>query len=292
MANQLPSSKTRILVAGYGALGKAMLKQAPHCRWFSINRSHQSGAAVHIRADLLDESHYLPKEPIDFIIYTATPGQRTPEAYRKTYIEGLQRLLIQLKGRTLKRFIFVSSTSVYGQNQGEQIDESSPAEGAHFSGEMIAEGECLLAESGVDYTIVRFGGIYGPGREALLRMVKRGVQLVNNPAPFTNRIHEDDCAGVLLHLMAQAQVGAVESIYNAVDDDGADKAQVYQFIEQQLGLTGRVELLSQRPDDLGKRCINLRLKQTGYQFIYPSYREGYGELIRMRSRQLKTDSCY
>lgn len=282
MANQQPSAQARILIAGYGAIGKTMHKQAPHCHFVSLNRSASSATTEHIQADLTKLDIDFPRPCPDFLVYTATPDTRTPEAYQKTYVDGLKKLLLWAKGQPIKHIFYVSSTSVYGQDQAEEVNELSMAQGASFSGRAILEGEQLLAQSGFNYTLVRFGGIYGNGREMLLRLVTQGVELAANPAPLTNRIHEEDCAAVLLHLMARVESNqSVEPIYVAVDDDGADKAQVYQFIESELGLHEQVQLLAQeRPSNLGKRCLNQRLKRSGYQFLYPSYREGYGALIR------------
>lgn len=281
MPNQKPSSTARILVAGYGAIGRQMVTQAPKCQWVSLNRSTDSNIKHHLSADLLDLNLSFPQQCPDFLVYTATPDHRVEEAYQKTYVEGLKSLLNWAKGKPIRHIFFVSSTSVYGQNQGEVVDEGSPAFGASFSGKAIAQGETLLKDAGFNYSVVRFGGIYGNGREMLLRHVKKGVEVPKSPAPLTNRIHESDCAGVLLHLMALAEQGeSLESVYVGVDDDGSNKAEVYQFIEQELGLANRVSLIDERPANLGKRCLNNRLKGTGYQFIYPSFREGYGELIR------------
>ena len=281
MANLQPSSSARILIAGYGAIGRAMAKITPECQWISLNRSSHSDLSQHIQADLLTLDAPFPEQCPDFLVYTATPDKRTPEHYHKTYVEGVKSLLNWAKNQPIKHLFFVSSTSVYAQHQAELVDEQSPAMGASFSGKAIAEGETLLTNSGFDYSIIRFGGIYGNGREMLLRHVSQGVDVEAQPAPLTNRIHESDCAGVLLHLMAQAEKNMpLEPIYIGVDDDGSNKAEVYQFIEQALGFNDKVRLITTRPDNLGKRCVNSTLKQTGYEFIYPSYRQGYGELIK------------
>lgn len=281
MPNLKPSSKARILIAGYGAIGRAMVHQSPNCQWISLNRAPNSNLNHHIKADLLTTTSPLKQEKIDFVVYTATPDQRSEAEYHKTYVEGLRNLLGWLKETEIRRIFFVSSTSVYGQSQGEEVDESSPAVATSFSGRAIAQAEALLAQSGFDHTIVRFGGIYGNGREMLLRHVRQGVKVPAQPPALTNRIHEEDCAGSLLHLMALAeQHHPVETLYLGVDDEGANKLAVYQFIEQELGLSQRVQPTGETPNNLGKRCLNQRLKQTGYRFLFPSYKQGYGELIK------------
>ncbi len=285
MSNQQPDAQTHILVAGFGALGKLMLQQAPQCHWTAINRATSSAANAHLCADLLHIESIEPPKKIDFVVYTATPDARTPDAYEKTYILALKKFLYWLKETQVGHFFLISSTSVYGKSHGEWVDESSDATGATFSGQTIAKAEQLLKDSDLASTIIRFGGIYGPGREMLLRQVQQGVDVPSAPSAMTNRIHQYDCASVILHLMARHQRQLpLESCYVAVDDDGADKAEVYQYIAQQLGLEDHVRLLAQPASPLGKRCSNRRLKSTGYQFRYPSYKTGYGELIQEKYR--------
>ncbi|MCM2681200.1 sugar nucleotide-binding protein [Echinimonas agarilytica] len=281
MTQTVPSNQSRILIAGYGAIGKNMVKQAKQCLWISLNRSGTSDVLHHISADLNELAQDIDLNGIDYIVYTATPDQRTEESYKKTYVEGLQHLIRAVDKSSLKRFILVSSTSVYGQSEGEDVTEKSLTIPTGFSGKAILEGEQILLNSLLPCSIIRFGGIYGNGRNMLIRQVRKGVEVPNNPAAKTNRIHEDDCAGVLLHIIAQDERNAdLAKLYIAVDDNGADKAQVYGFIEHELGLENKVNFIDQSPSNLGKRCINAALKSTGYVFKYPDFRSGYSEAIK------------
>ena len=145
----------------------------------------------------------------------------------------------------------------------------------------MLEAEQLLLSSPFAATVVRFGGIYGPGRTYLIRGVREArLKQKSNPHAFTNRIHRDDCAGVLAHLMNGDELAEV---YVAVDDDPAPYNEVLCWIADQLGMP-EPGVGSEGPDAMrsptNKRCSNQRLTQTGYAFRYPGYRDGYGELIR------------
>ena len=78
----------------------------------------------------------------DYVVITLTPGERSEARYRQVYIEGTRRLLASLQGQP--RLLFVSSTSVYAQDQGQLVDESSPTIGGGFSGRCLREAEELV----------------------------------------------------------------------------------------------------------------------------------------------------
>ncbi|GGA70618.1 NAD(P)-dependent oxidoreductase [Neiella marina] len=286
MANQVPDPQCRILIAGFGAIGKTMCRQAPQSSLISLSRAQNSLAKQHIQADLLHPETLLQIPAIDYVVFTATPDCRTESAYEATYNRALANLLASLSRHQVKRIFFVSSTSVYGQHNGERVDEDSETEATSFSGKIIRQGEQILAHHPIPSTIVRFGGIYGNGRSMLIRHVKAGVDVANKPAPLTNRIHEEDCAGLLLHLIAMDYSGkSLEPCYVAVDNNGADKAAVYQFIAEQMNQPELVNLLPTAPSNLGKRCDNSKMLSTGYQLSYPDYRSGYQQMVEAMAQE-------
>lgn len=79
-------------------------------------------------------------------------------------------------GQRPKRLLFVSSSSVYEQKDGEWIDETAPAEANAYSGRLMLEAEQVALDSGIPASRVRLTGIYGPGREWLLTQVRRGTE--------------------------------------------------------------------------------------------------------------------
>ena len=237
-----------------------------------------------LRADVHDDNlgDLLP-EGLDFIFYTSLSGGGGEAGYRAAYAQGPKNLLkaLDLKGESPRRIFFTSSTAVYAQTDGSLVDEESPTKPTHYAGRILLEGERTLLESGYAATILRLSGIYGPGRTRLIDAVRAGrAEVQEGPPRYTNRIHRDDCAGALAHLM---QLDAPDEIYLGVDDEPADRRNVLIWLAERLGVphpreTGGGEAPSARAAT-NKRCSNARLKAAGYRFLYPSYREGYAGMI-------------
>lgn len=270
----------RILIAGCGDLGTALgrkLSAAGDEVW-GLRRSPRSlPRPLHtLRGDLLSPLR-LP-EGIEAAVYLATPGRYEDEAYRQTYVLGLRNLIGALRGHPLQRLIFISSTAVYGQLDGEWVDESSPTEPNSFSGRRVLEGEQLALRSGLPATVVRFGGIYGPGRERMLRKVRAGEACAAEPPHYTNRIHRDDCVGVLEHLLAP---GTAPGLYLGVDDSPCTECELMDYLAEQLDAPTPARKAAPAGGLRGsnKRCRNDKLKASGYRFLYPSYREGYRAML-------------
>jgi hypothetical protein len=111
--------------------------------------------------------------------------------------------------------------------------------------------------------------------------VRQGVAACREGPPlYTNRIHRDDCAGALQHLMTLPQPDAV---YLGVDHEPADYCDVLRWLAVQLGAPPpQVEAMSGgdgRRHRTNKRCRNAKLVASGYVFRYPTYREGYTALL-------------
>lgn len=285
----------QVLIAGCGDVGTrlALRLSGAGCQVWGLRRdvSRLPAGVLPIEADLADSQHFpaLP-EALDAVVYCAAAGQRDEERYRRTYVTGLQTLLLQLKKQHIvpKRFLFTSSTAVYGQNAGEWVSESSITQPSSFSGAVLLEAEQVLAYSGFEHVILRLGGIYGPGRAALLRQVQAGkVQVCADYPQFTNRIHSEDCAGILQHLLV---LDRVDSHYVVVDNESAPLAEVADWLARQMA----ADLPRRMPREQiekgqNKRGDNRRLRATGYQFLYPSYREGYRALLNELKTQQSND---
>jgi nucleoside-diphosphate-sugar epimerase len=278
----------RVLIAGCGYVGSALaewLVVDTHRVWGLRRRPVAMPLGVQpIVADLSD-ARTLKELPdgLDTVIYAVSPGGADDPHYRAACVIGVQELLEALArgGQRLQRFILVSSTSVYGQSGGEWVDETSATDPTGFSGRRLLEGERLLLSSGVPATVVRFGGIYGPQRSRLVESVRTGrVSYRARPVQWTNRIHRDDCAGVLRHLMG---LESPEEIYLGVDSEPATQQAVMTWIAGALGSPpprrADREPRDKRRSRSNKRVRNQRLLDSGYEFRYPSYREGYTAVL-------------
>ncbi|HVH19757.1 MAG TPA: NAD-dependent epimerase/dehydratase family protein, partial [Myxococcota bacterium] len=212
----------KVLIAGCGyvgsALGAALVADGDVV--FGLRRRVVSlpAGVQPIEADLAVAKTLRDLPPrLDFVVYAASPGGADDALYRTAYVEGVGRLLDALaaQGQNPKRIFLLSSTSVYGQDRGDWVDETSPTQPLDFRGKRILEAEGLLGASGQAATIVRLGGIYGPQRISMIERVRSGRAIVARGGPrYTNRIHRDDCAGALRHLM---RLPAPEGVYLGVD---------------------------------------------------------------------------
>jgi len=271
----------RILIAGCGRIGRRLGRQWHEhgARVWGLRRSDGPLPAPleTLHGDLTRPST-LPTPPadLDVVYYLATPGAFNDAAYRLTYVEGLRNLIAWLPAEAGSRVVFVSSSAVYGQTAGEWVDETSPTEPNGFSGRRMLQAERLALAAGG--TAVRFGGIYGPGRGRMLDKVRRGEPCTAEPPRYTNRIHETDCVGVLAHVAALSKPA---DIYLAVDDAPCSQCELMDFLADRLGCPRPARVAGDPTDARGsnKRCRNRRLKASGYRLRYPSYREGYAEMI-------------
>jgi nucleoside-diphosphate-sugar epimerase len=222
-----------------------------------------------------------PEGRIDYLVYCATPTVRDEAGYRAAYTEGLRHVLAwtERSGQKPKRILFVSSSSVYGQQQGEWVDETSPADASGFSGQVMREAEKVALSSDVPATVVRLTGIYGPGRSDLMNRVRQGYSVAVEPPLYGNRIHADDAAGLLAFLL-QAEAGgvALDDCYIGVDDAPASLAEVVDWMRERLGVTQWSDEHSVRRAG-SKRCSNARAKALGWAPRYASYREGYEAML-------------
>ena len=255
---------------------------------------------------------------VDVAVYVVAAGRRDEEACRRAYVDGVAALLDVLEARAdlPRRMFFVSSTSVYGERGGAWVDEETPVQPDGLPGECLVAGERRMLASPIPATVVRFGGIYGPGRGWLIERARAGARYVDDPPRFTNRIHRDDCAGVLAHLIARtwergrpvsnghdmaagtatedaptavegapngtddAPIG-VDEVYVGVDDAPATEREVLEWLAARLGAPAprRVRDEAAAARGSGKRCSNARLRASGYRFRYPTYREGYAAVL-------------
>ncbi|MDH3200904.1 MAG: SDR family oxidoreductase [Myxococcales bacterium] len=275
----------RVLIAGCGEVGNALGARllADGYEVWGIRRN-VSALAEGIRpwpVDLTDpRSLRSPPTLFDYVFYTASADRRDESSYRAVYVNGLRDLLgaLEAAGSPMKRVFFTSSTAVYGQQTGEWVDERSVTEPARFNGRILLEAESLVRGLGPG-VVVRLSGIYGPGRTRLIGKVWSGEAEATER--WTNRVHVEDCGGLLHHLM---RLDTPAHVYLGSDDAPATTAEVVTWMSEQLGVAAPPA--ADTPSS-NKRCRNRLLRDTGYQFLYPTFREGYAPIIKDFLRDLR-----
>ncbi len=275
-----------IYLAGCGQIGQLLGRQlSSEHRVTGLKRSEAALGFPLLRVDLRDRHavEQLPQDA-DIIVFTVTPSQYDEAGYHLVY-ESILGNVIAWAQRHAKPplLILVSSTGVYGQQQGEWVDENSPTLPKRASAQWILFGEQQLHQQWHNHVVVRFSGIYGDTRTRLIHRAISGEAIQKTPPLWTNRIHESDCVGVLAFLIARYQHGqALQSCYLASDDEPVSQYDVAAYICQQLGRDAPIVKTENLSPDCNKRCDNSRLKALGYAFSYPSYRHGYQHILANR----------
>jgi electron-transferring-flavoprotein dehydrogenase len=225
-----------------------------------------AGVRTH-RADLAtgEGLSTLPRQAVS-IVFCAAPDQRDEAAYRALYHDGLRRLLDAIEA---PRIVFVSSTAVFGQDAGEWVDEGSPALPAGFNGRVLLDAERVLAPL-PGGTVLRLSGLYGPGREFLLRKARSGEP---GEARWTNRLHVQDAASALSHLLGLVNP---QPLYLGSDDRPALESEVLAWMRAGEGLP---PVAAAAGPERGRRVRNARLRGSGWVPEHEDYRSGYAGLL-------------
>ena len=276
----------QVLIVGCGDLGTALGLRLAQLGWQVTGLRRDPSALPEgitpLALDLLkdDKPADWPAR-VDYLIYCPAAGNRDAELYQKLYVEGLQRVLgwVAEGRKPLSYLLQVSSTGVYAQSQGEWVTENSPALADSDTAKALIRAEDVALRSGVPASVVRLAGIYGPGRTRLIEQVRNGLHVPQEPEQFTNRIHRDDAAALLEHLLLEVEKDELLApCYLGVDDESASMYDVASWLSQQLGValsdsgapSGRVG---------SKRCSNALARESGWQPQYPSFREGYAAML-------------
>ncbi len=224
----------------------------------------------------------LQQRHFSWVLVTTSAGGYSEERYRAVYVDGLRNILQRLEMRIPKGLLLASSTSVYHQQDGSWVDETSATRPGSFAGRIQLEAEALALASQIPCSVVRFAGIYGPGRERLLSRLRQGYIVASDSQNYSNRVHSRDCAGILAHLLAMKQRGvATESHYLAVDCAPTPLRAVCEWLASNIGLDpANLQEDATLMRGGNKRCSNRRLLRTGYRFVYPDYQAGFGAILK------------
>lgn len=277
-----------VLIIGCGDVGIATGKLLVE-RGYKVAGLRRNSAALPafiepLEADICNPGSLAVLQERNFsrVLVTTSAGEFSEQRYRAVYVDGLRNVLQSLQRVPPQQLLLASSTSVYHQQDGSWVDESSATQPSGFAGRIQLEAEALALASEIPASVVRFAGIYGPGRERLLSRLRQGHIVAANSRNYSNRIHSRDCAGVLAHLIALQQLGStLESHYLAVDCAPTPLREVSEWLAKNIGLDPQAMQEDSTPMRGGnKRCSNRRLLRSGYRFVYPDYQAGFRGLLQ------------
>ena len=243
------------------------------------------------QADLTDGDDRDGLPDADWLVFAASSGGRDAAAARKIYVDALGDAIDSYGTRESPpdRLVYTSSTGVYGDHDGGWVDEETPLEPTTAKTEVLVEAERIAREDaaahGIDGTVARFSGLYGPDRYRLNRYLEGPVT-----AGYLNMVHRVDAAGAVAFLLTEDC--ARDEVVLVTDDEPADKWEFADWLADECGVTEppkqtKEERLAESDlSDAGrrrvltsKRCSNEYLRELGYEFTYPTFREGYQAAI-------------
>jgi len=282
----------RVLIVGCGyvglPLGAELVKQGHEV--FGVRRTSAGEAELKkagiqpLVADITKpgELATLPK-PFDWVVNCVSSSKGGVEDYRNAYFNGTRNLIEWLSSTPPKKLVYTSSTSVYGQTDGSPVKETSPVEPAIETGKVLVETERLLLDAAQQKkfpaVILRVAGIYGPERgHFFLQYLKNEAKIEGNGERILNMIHRDDLVGVIIATLKNGRPG---EIYNAVDDEPVAQIHFFRWLSEALGkwmppFATEAETAERKRGLTNKKVQNRRLKmELGYQFKYPTFRQGY-----------------
>ncbi|UYQ77965.1 NAD-dependent epimerase/dehydratase family protein [Glutamicibacter sp. JL.03c] len=261
--------------------GLRFLAQADEVTGWRRNSSKLPPAFDGHDVDLLNPAGWPQIDPAtEVVVLTPVPVSRDVDGYERSYLQVAQELCVRLREQApkLRRLIYVSSTAVMGGDDGEWVTEQAPVHASRDTAKVLARTEAALAGSGLPVTILRASGIYGPGRTRLIDLVVSGTAKVPAGSHWTNRIHRDDLAAAIVHVANLGDQAA--ELYLATDSTPAQLGEVYQFLAAELGmrLPGQEAGSSMRRAG-DRRLDNSRLLASGLKLHYPSFIEGYRDIL-------------
>jgi len=298
----------RVVILGCGYIGIELGRQLTEAGHdiVGVRRSEsgcesieEAGFEAH-QADLTDPDDVDALPEADWLVFAASSGGRNAEAARRIYVDALADVIESYGQReqTPDRLVYTSSTGVYGDHDGEWVDEETALEPTTEKTEVLVEAERIAREKSADYgidgTVARFSGLYGPDRYRLERYIEGPVT-----EGYLNMVHRADAAGAVAYLLTHDC--ARDEAVLVTDDEPVDKWTFADWLAEECGLDSppkRTKKERLTDDGLSaaarrriltsKRCSNERLRELGYSLQYPTFREGYRAAVdAYRSRMAK-----
>ncbi len=271
----------KILLVGYGYVGQALaerLLQAGH-EVAALRRSTVSSTRrVRLYEGDAGNHETLQHIPSDFdqIICSTSPDARDPLAYERAYPRVVEALRLRFP---TARILLVSSTSVYDQQEGTELDESAEAAATNPTAAQMRRAERTLLGPTLKshHVVVRASGIYGPGRCRLISSLLHHDLDESSKDIWTSRIHRDDLAGIL-HFLAERP--HLAGVFHASDTAPAQLKDLSIWVRAHLSPAQLPAVPAAVRGRKNRRIIPARLAELGYPFLYPSFREGYEAIIR------------
>jgi nucleoside-diphosphate-sugar epimerase len=237
----------KIAVLGCGYVGAEFARQAKAAGHEVLGVVRSEASRDKLRAEGISAEAFdlyagdwalLPKQ-FDAVVYAASTGGGGPEAYALAYDVGVRRALSWARVVGAQAFVFTSSTGVYRQDDGRIVDEESVVGGAPTADAILGGEGAVLSAGFARARVLRFGGLYGPGRHHLVDQLRRGDHVIGGRVDhFINYLHRDDAASSVLAAILAGPNGA--RVYNVGDGHPVTKETLACWIAERLGQSAPV----------------------------------------------------
>lgn len=280
------------LIFGCGYLGRRVAERwvAAGDRVVAVTRSKKNAEAFSTagieslvaNVTLPETLTQLPES--DTLLFAVGYDRSADASIHEVYAEGFARVLEAVPAAT-QRVVYISTTGVYGDADGDWVDEQTPPAPSRDGGKASLAAEQVLAASpwGDRSSALRLAGIYGPDRLPYLAKLKAGEPLAASPGGWLNLVHVDDAATATL---AAADAASAHAVVCVSDGSPPLRADYYAEVARWLGAPTPtfVDPPSGSPRaaraTASKRVRNTVL--TGnlcVQLAYPTYREGLAAIL-------------
>ncbi|MET3028335.1 SDR family oxidoreductase [Flavobacterium sp. UW10123] len=269
----------KISVLGCGWLGFPLAK-ALIAKGNSVNGSTTSENKLPILKDggispflVTVESESVSENIVDFLaereilIIDIPPKLRTvdPSSEKKAFVEKIKNLIPFIEKSTVKKVLFVSSTSVYGDDNGLVTEETIPNPDTE-SGKQLVLAEKLLQENqNFETTILRFAGLIGEDRHPVKFLA--GKENLENPDAPVNLIHQNDCIDIIEAIINQSKWNEV---FNAVAPYHPTREEYY--IQKALEMNLTSPKFNSKKSNIQKVISSEKIENhLSYKFALESY---------------------
>lgn len=244
----------------------------------SESRARELAAAglIPYVADVCDPASLANLPDADRVLFAVGYDRAAGRTQEEVFVSGVRNVVEQI-GQRCQRFLYVSSTSVYGQSDGSWVDEQSATIPTQPGGKFCLAAESVIRSGLSDASILRFAGIYGPGRLlARVADLQVGRELPGDSAAWLNLIHVDDGVAAVL---GASDAASVPPIVLVADDRPVTRGEYYAVLVKLVGAPPAKfdpsQERSRGSGGLNKRCANRVLRETlNVALRYPTYESG------------------
>lgn len=278
------------LIIGCGYLGARVAERwhLQGARVFATTRNAETAASFARRGwapivcDVQRPETLKELPHVDRVAYAVAIDRSSGASMRDVYVDGLRNVLANLPKP--ERFVYVSSSSVFGQTDGNWIDEDAATEPEEPAGKVVLEAESLLRSTLPDAIMLRFAGIYGPGRLLRRKSIEAGEPIVGDAEKWLNLIQVDDGAEAVV---AAAERGLPGRVYIVADGAPVRRREFYAEMARLLGAPEPRFVPPPPgsplpPHERGNRRLrNRRLcEELKAELRYPDYRAGLEDAVK------------